>query len=316
MLLEYIFLFMGGIMLFVIVAIVLRKKKNCVQPKDYVKKKELLPTGQILMQYNYENRSLRDFKLDYSTKIHSYLYCGNILTYVDDAVNYCFPKFDEEQRARQKACETGKKIDYIKETWASENKEAEQLGSFVHRQIENFLLGKTFQSVFNYHYEGRFFSSRYPISIIPEMNQFATFWAEKSWRPYRSQWIIFDEDMGLVGIVDLLAKNEKNELILCDWTRSCKVGAEISGEYVLQPEPNSTATANICEHLQLSDTPFNRKVLQLNILRVILKKQYHLVVNQMYLVVFHAENETFHELRIPFLEVETASLFYNKGCPF
>lgn len=309
MLLEYIFLFLSGIMLFIILVLVLRKKKNSFQQKNYIDQKELLPTGQILLRHNYKNRSLRDFLLDYSTKIHSYSYKGTVLTYVGDAVNCCFPKFDEEQKALQKAYETGKETDYIKEEWASEKKEAEQLGSFVHRQIENFLLGKNSQSVFNYHYEGCLISSRCPISIIPEMNQFATFWAKKSWKPYRSQWIIFDEDLGLVGIVDLLAHNEKNDLLLCDWTRSRKIGTEVDGKYVLQREPKSTA--NICQYLHLADTPFNRKALQLNVLRAILKKRYDLFVNQMFLVVFHAENEKFHELQIPLLEAETESFFQN-----
>jgi len=286
---------------------VLRKNKNKSQGKTFVDEKEILPTGQILVQHNYENRLARDFELEYKQKTHSYLYQGTVLTYIDDAVSFCFPTFDEEQKALQKAQKTGEKIDFIKEKWASGSKEAEQLGSFVHCQIENFLLGKSCQFVFNYHYQGRLFSSKYPISIIPELNQFAAFWTKKEWKPYRSQWIIFDEEFGLVGIVDLLAQNEEKEFLLYDWTRSRKIGKEKEGKYIVESE--NKAIGNILKQQQLSDTPFNRKALQLNVMRAILKERYGLVVNQMYLVIFHAENESFHELRIPLLEAETASFF-------
>lgn len=267
-----------------------------------VAEKELLPTGQILLKHNYVNRFPRDFELEYDKDFESYLFRGEILTYVEDAVDLCFPKFDEDKRALQRAQKTGEEPAYIKEVWASENKEAQQLGSYLHRQIENIILGKDFHPVYNYHYEGHWLSSRHPISIISEVNQFVAFWAEKKWTPFRSQWAIYDEDTGLVGFVDLLAENEQKELCLCDWTRSSRMGIENGAEFILESGEHDAFST--CPLLQMSDSPFNRKTLQLNILRTILKKQYHLQVDQMYLVIFHDSNKNFHEVKVPFLEVE------------
>ena len=285
-------------------------KREIIPPANPVTEKDILPTGQVISQHNFVNRSPRDEQLVYDSDHHSYLYRSHPLTYVSDVVGSCFEPFDEEKAASLEALKTGETAEMIKEKWKCDNEKARHTGVFLHSQIENMLLGIKSQKSYYYAWSGRYHRTGGPVSVIEEMNQAAAFLSQLQSKPIRSHWVVFDETPGIVGIADLLAVNEKKELTLFDWTCSRKIGKEIQGEFRIQDE-----TSRHAENIPLPDTPYYRKVMELNILKQIIAKRYGLTVQKMSLVIFHSDNRTWHEVQIPSSDAEACRIMasWEKG---
>ena len=113
---------------------------------------ETLPSGQMLYSFNYENRHPRDYELAYSTRKSCYTYHDVPLDYVGEAVEQCFKPFDEPYYSKKKAQESSLSDIEIRERWHAENDEAQRVGLFMHRQMNNRLLDKPFQVSMAYSY--------------------------------------------------------------------------------------------------------------------------------------------------------------------
>ena len=86
--------------------------------------------------------------------------------------------------------------------------------------------------------------------------------------PYRTEWKVYDDDFKLSGTIDILfrKKNDPSVFYLCDWKRSKKQG----------------------------DTNDYRYIVQLNLYKFILEKNYGIRIHKMYLVYFHPENISYN----------------------
>ena len=142
--------------------------------------------------------------------------------------------------------------------------------------------------------------------------------------PYRTEWMIFDEDVKIAGSIDMtaggaprtpihgetLSKVSSNSsgggvvggespLIIYDWKR-CK---EIK-------ENNSFKEFAITDCIKhLPDTNFWHYALQLNTYKAILEAKYDKKVEAMYLVCLHPNLPTYQLLQVPDLSTEVADLF-------
>ena len=149
--------------------------------------------------------------------------------------------------------------------------------------------------------------------------------------PYRTEWMIFDEDVKIAGSIDMIEvsplqppletsvtqvlnpsdKNSPQEggvggippgvapLIIYDWKR-CK---EIK-------ENNSFKEFAITDCIKhLPDTNFWHYSLQLNTYKAILEAKYDKKVEAMYLVCLHPNLPTYQLLQVPDLSSEVAALF-------
>jgi hypothetical protein len=139
--------------------------------------------------------------------------------------------------------------------------------------------------------------------------------------PYRTEWMIFDEDVKIAGSIDMVGVappdpprgeampkinlnggswgETPQPLIIYDWKR-CK---EIK-------ETNSFKEFAITDCIKhLPDTNFWHYSLQLNTYKAILEAKYDKKVVGMYLVCLHPNLPTYQLLSVPDLSEEVADLF-------
>ena len=42
----------------------------------------------------------------------------------------------------------------------------------------------------------------------------------RGWKPYRSEWVVFNEDYQIAGSIDMVFRDDAGRLILVDWKRT------------------------------------------------------------------------------------------------
>jgi len=121
-------------------------------------------------------------------------------------------------------------------------------------------------------------------------------------KPYRTEWLIYDEDVKISGSIDMVYENPDGTLSIYDWKR-CKNITRINNfnKFAL--------TAQICH---LPDSNFWHYALQLNTYKAILEKKYGKVVRDLFLVRLHpdAEEGNYELIKIPDLSREINDLFH------
>lgn len=156
---------------------------------------------------------------------------------------------------------------YIKDDWKRNGKEASENGTDMHADIEkNFLKQKL----------------KNPDS--KEFKLFLNFWeqikiAYSTFVPYRPEWIVYDEDIGLCGSIDLVLSDNDGNVIIIDWKRSKEIKFENKWQKATAPFQNY----DDCNYLKYS--------LQLNFYRHMLENKYGKRVVGMLIVVLHPSQD-------------------------
>ena len=119
--------------------------------------------------------------------------------------------------------------------------------------------------------------------------------------PYRTEWMVYYEELKLSGSIDMIFENPDGTIQIYDWKR-CK---EISYENGF----GKTAITPCISHLP--DTNFWHYALQLNTYKTILEAKYGKKVTGLYLVCLHPDSpyKTYDRIEVPFMEKELADLF-------
>jgi hypothetical protein len=118
-------------------------------------------------------------------------------------------------------------------------------------------------------------------------------------KPYRVEWMIFDEEVRLAGSIDFVNENPDGTLTIYDWKR-CK---EIK-------KTNRFGTFALTECIShLPDTNYWHYALQLNTYKTILERKYGKTVKQMMLVALHPNLPSYQVYTVPHLVEEMAELF-------
>lgn len=170
----------------------------------------------------------------------------------------------------------------IKELWSSND--AAQKGTNMHYDIECYYNGL---DVKNDNIEYQYFL------------KFAEDYAHL--KPYRTEWIVFYEEMRLAGSIDMVFEDDQGDLWIYDWKRTQELNPEAFG--------NKTSITPCIEHLP--DSKFWHYSLQLNIYRGILERKYGKTIKGMCLVRLHPDNvyKTYERIVVPFLDEEVCNLF-------
>ena len=126
----------------------------------------------------------------------------------------------------------------------------------------------------------------------------------KHLKPYRTEWIVFYEEMRLAGSIDMVFEDEQGDLWIYDWKRTKELNPESFG--------NKMALTSCIGHLP--DCHFWQYSLQLNIYRGILERKYGKKIKGMCLVRLHPENvyKTYDHIPVPFLDKEVDDLFQHR----
>jgi len=118
-------------------------------------------------------------------------------------------------------------------------------------------------------------------------------------KPYRVEWMIFDEEVRLAGSIDFVAENPDGTLTIYDWKR-CK---EIK-------KTNRFGTFALTECIaHLPDTNYWHYALQLNTYKTILERKYGKTVKQLFLVALHPNLPSYQVYTVPHLVEEMTELF-------
>ena len=163
--------------------------------------------------------------------------------------------------------------------WEKNGKLQSQLGTKMHLNIEEF------------------YNELKPVNNSKEFMHFINFYLDhKHLKPFRTEWMVYAEDLKLAGSIDMVFE-ENGKLHIYDWKRSKEIKEQNKwqeGKYPLS---------------HLPDANFWHYSLQLNCYKYILEKYYGKEVDEMNLVVLHPNNDNYIKLKVPQLKEEVEAIF-------
>jgi ATP-dependent exoDNAse (exonuclease V) beta subunit len=149
----------------------------------------------------------------------------------------------------------------IKTVWSENGKTAAEFGTSMHKHIEDFYNGKDL-----------------PDEVPIELTYFMMFYLDHpELNPFRTEMMIYDEDIRICGSVDMLFLNEDGTLSIYDWKFSKEIQTGSYGKKGLGPASD------------MNDCNTSHYSLQLNLYREILERKYGFVVRDMVLVFMHRD---------------------------
>jgi ATP-dependent exoDNAse (exonuclease V) beta subunit len=239
-----------------------------------------------------KNPHIRDNDISFEEGPHIYTIKGerNTHTSVTTWVHSFFPKFDADEAIRKKRKSKnwikdplyGKTDKEIKAVWEANRDDAATKGTKMHYDIECFYNEQP---------------SKENDSI--EYKHFLKFAADYAHlKPYRTEWMVFHEEMKLAGSIDMVFENPDGTLQIFDWKR-CK---ELRFVNTWQQ-----AIPSCLGHLD--DTNYSHYSLQLNIYKVILEQKYDKKITGLFLVVLHPNNESYKVVEVRDLQEDVHQLF-------
>ena len=235
-----------------------------------------------------KNHYERDERIQFSDSDHTYLIDKkNKAVSVTELIGRYFPKFDKEFWANKESIKTGKPKNEILKKWDELGKKARDLGTELHKQIENFYNSK------------EYIRSK----EIDKFFKFHKNHIQDKYQPHRTEWRIFDEDKNLAGTVDMVYEKENGELFIFDWKRSKKI---INSDGSIEKNNPFENGLNGLSHLPSSD--YVKYCLQQNIYKNILESKYKKKVSSMNLLILHPHLDNYHIIQVESFKNETKYL--------
>ena len=179
----------------------------------------------------------------------------------------------------------GKTREEIKSGWEKNRDEAANAGTKLHYDIECYYNTKV-------HNENDSIEYTYFKQFLEE---------NSSLIPYRTEWMIYDEDLLLAGSIDMVYENPDGTLMIYDWKRSKGI--------------NKTDNFMKFSHTEcishIPDINFWHYTLQLNTYKAILERKYGKKVTKLSLVCLHPNNnnKSFQVIDVPFIQDDINNLF-------
>ena len=241
----------------------------------------------------------QDGKLSFNEEEHIYSLDGVEMRSVSNVVGMFFREFDALRISLKKCCGNELEAAKLREVWESKGAIASQTGTFVHKQIEDYLNGKPVPELLcNVSYNGNYVKCNDTVDISREWNYFKAFERNVPFTPFRTEWRVYDADARMAGTMDLICECADGTYEIYDWKRSNKIDPT---------ERNPWANGiNGLEHL--TDTSYVHYCLQQNLYRYILQKNYGIKISRMNLVVLHPELPTYRVVPVPVMEREVSMI--------
>ncbi len=172
--------------------------------------------------------------------------------------------------------------DEIKTLWKENGSKSSSLGTNLHKDIEDFYNN---QDINNDTIEFSYFKNFYE--------------KHKHLKPYRTEWMVWDEELKIAGSIDMCFVDDKNNLYVYDWKRT---------KNITKNSFNFKTSHTECIN-HIPDTNFWKYSLQLNTYKAILEKKYNKKVKEMCLIVLHPNNFDYIKYQLPDLSYEVGLLF-------
>lgn len=237
----------------------------------------------------------QDGKLSFNEEEHRYSLDGVEFRSVSNVVGMFFREFDAEGISLKKCNGNVVEAARLREVWESKGAVASQAGTFLHKQIEDYLNGNQVPDLLcDVFYEGCYVKLRDRIDISREWSYFKSFERNTPFVPFRTEWRVYDADARMAGTLDFVCCCPNGTYEIYDWKRSNKIDPT---------ETNRWASGlNGLEHL--TDTSYIHYCLQQNLYRYMLEKNYGIKVSRMNLVVLHPELPSYSVVPIPPMDRE------------
>lgn len=195
-----------------------------------------------------------------------------------------FP-FDLKRYIERKAAEENRSEEDVLVEYLMIRDEAAEKGTFLHKQIENFLRGNEFDSDSK---EFELFLDFYNNEVKKRNLVF-----------YDTEKMIYSNKYNVAGTIDcLFKKNNKDEYIMLDWKRSKKL--------IIDGRPRIFGYGYALSELSsLDNSSYNRYCLQQNIYKHIVENEHSIKISSMKLVVLHENYSNYHIVDVPIMKKET-----------
>lgn len=200
----------------------------------------------------------------------------------------------------------GLTVKEIKDLWSQNGASVSGAGTDMHFDIECFmnqeLPGDCTHRDLLENYHEFLEKGNDPPNTSEEWNYFLQYArAFPDFKPYRTEWMIYDEELKLAGSIDMVYENPDGTLNIYDWKRAKEI-KKTNGF-------GETATTDCINHLP--HTNYWHYSLQLNTYKAILEKQYGKTIKDLYLVRLHPNNtkQTYDLIKCADLSQEIQDLF-------
>lgn len=188
----------------------------------------------------------------------------------------------------------GKTKDEIKQQWNDNSIAVTSEGTKLHHDIENFMNQPverpTHATLLDYYY------TKPETNDSIEWQYFLRFIKTTPHLvPYRSEWPVFNEDIHIVGTIDMVYEKADGTLMIYDWKRCKEISKNGWSKY---------AKTESMQHIP--DSNFWHYTLQLNMYKYIIETKYEKVVSNICLVKLHPDNktQTYEIISLPILKME------------
>ena len=242
----------------------------------------------------------QDGLLHFEEESHTYRVDGiGQLTPVSHVVSTFFKPFDADYWSLKKCHNDEDAAARLRDEWEARGAYASQAGTFMHKQIENYLNGiRQPELVCRTHYDGPFVHMAEEVDISREWNFFKAFDQETAYHPFRTEWGVYDAEAGIAGTIDLICSRDDGSYEIYDWKRSNKI--------------NPNEEIRWCHGLHglehLPDTSYTHYCIQQNLYRYLVEKNYGLKISRMNLVVLHPDYHNYRIVSIPVMDREIRTI--------
>lgn len=250
----------------------------------------------------------KDVHIQFYPQEHIYLYDGQEQFIPVSSVISCFFKpFDSYYWSEYKANQRNISQGQILEEWDSKGACSRDVGTFMHQQIENYYKGLPYQQEFSFKYDGKYVHIEEQISLELEYMQFIEFLENHKFKPFRTEWAIYDDELKIAGTIDMIHKRG-DVFDIYDWKRSHRI-VDFWGKPIAV---NNYGEKGLGELNQIEDTPYWHYCIQQNLYRYILERNYDIIIEKMYLVVFCDDTNEYRKLEVPRMDEVIISIV--KSC--
>lgn len=246
----------------------------------------------------------RDNYIQFFPKEHVYMYDGREqFTPVSSVISCFFEPFDAFSLSDREANKRHVSQGQVLEEWDAKGACSREVGTFMHQQIENYYNGGEYQQEVVFTYRGKYVQDWQHIKLEHEYKQFDAFLRNHDFKPFRTEWTIYDEQLKIAGTIDMIHKH--GDLFdIYDWKRSAKVVDDNESPI----KKNGYGKKGLGELNKIEDTSYWRYCIQQNMYRYILEQNYGIKVRKMYLVVFCKDRDRYSELEVPKMDEAIASI--------
>lgn len=264
--------------------------------------------------YN-KNKHERDDSLVFDESTHTYTILhdsGNKYTSVTTWVHEHFPAFNagliihRMMHGRNWNPENkywGMTSQEIKDKWNIDGRESARLGTKLHYDIECFMNQDISTTTQKNLLENYIKNQEQKEQTTLEWNYFINFIKDnKDLVAYRTEWMIYHEELKLAGSIDMVYENPDSTLVIYDWKRSKNI--EMNNPF------RKYSTSELISHIP--DTNLWHYSLQLNIYKALLEDKYGKKVVGLYLVRLHPNGESYECIPCKDLSSEVSELIKHR----